>query len=84
MVMENRASHCGCFECVDRINGYVVDFIDFYIGSWHWYVFNVADAAICVGVSNLTCFISDEYGLFDGKCGFIALLSHFMTVVPCP
>ena len=35
----------------DRIvYGYVVDFFDFYVGSWHWYVFNVADAAISIGV----------------------------------
>jgi signal peptidase II len=38
----------------DRIRlGSVVDFIDFFIGSWHWYVFNVGDAAICVGVGFL-------------------------------
>ena len=36
---------------VDRIRfGYVVDFIDIYIGSWHWPAFNIADAAICVGL----------------------------------
>jgi signal peptidase II len=36
---------------IDRLfYGYVIDFIDFYIGSWHWYVFNLADSAICVGV----------------------------------
>jgi signal peptidase II len=35
---------------LDRIRlGHVVDFIDFYIGNWHWYTFNVADIAICVG-----------------------------------
>ena len=27
----------------------VVDFLDFYMGSWHWPAFNVADIAICVG-----------------------------------
>ncbi|MGA2510204.1 MAG: signal peptidase II [Candidatus Acidiferrales bacterium] len=27
----------------------VTDFIDFYIGSYHWYTFNVADSAIVVG-----------------------------------
>ena len=32
---------------VDRfIRGYVVDFLDFYIKSWHWPCFNVADIAI--------------------------------------
>jgi signal peptidase II len=37
---------------IDRIRfGAVVDFLDFYIGSWHWPAFNVADSAICVGVA---------------------------------
>ena len=36
---------------VDRIRfGYVVDFLHFFWGEWHFYVFNVADAAITVGV----------------------------------
>jgi signal peptidase II len=30
-------------------HGNVVDFLDFFIGSWHWYTFNIADSAICVG-----------------------------------
>ena len=35
---------------VDRIRYHsVVDFLDFYWGSWHWPAFNVADIAICVG-----------------------------------
>lgn len=34
----------------DRIwHGYVVDFIDFSIGSWHWYTFNIADSFITIG-----------------------------------
>jgi signal peptidase II len=37
---------------VDRIRfGAVVDFLDFYIGTWHWPAFNVADSTICVGVA---------------------------------
>lgn len=36
---------------LDRVRlGWVTDFFDFYIGSWHWPAFNIADAAICVGV----------------------------------
>lgn len=39
---------------IDRLRfGAVVDFIDFHIGAWHWYVFNVADAAIVCGVAAL-------------------------------
>ncbi|MCI7643419.1 MAG: signal peptidase II [Lentisphaeria bacterium] len=34
----------------DRISrGAVVDFLDFYVGSYHWPTFNVADIAICTG-----------------------------------
>lgn len=36
---------------IDRVRfGYVVDFIHLHIGEWSFYVFNVADAAISVGV----------------------------------
>ncbi len=36
---------------VDRLlRGAVVDFVDFHLGAWHWFVFNLADAAISVGV----------------------------------
>lgn len=35
---------------LDRIiYGYVVDFLDVYVGSYHWPAFNIADAAICIG-----------------------------------
>ncbi|WP_321276008.1 signal peptidase II [Thiomicrorhabdus indica] len=35
---------------IDRIlEGRVTDFIDFYIGSWHYATFNIADIAISVG-----------------------------------
>lgn len=36
---------------IDRLRfGSVVDFLDFYLGGYHWPAFNVADSAICVGV----------------------------------
>lgn len=35
---------------VDRLRfGYVVDFLDVYVGSYHWPTFNIADSAISVG-----------------------------------
>lgn len=34
----------------DRIvYGSVIDFLDFFVGDYHWPAFNVADSAICVG-----------------------------------
>lgn len=37
---------------IDRVtHGYVVDFLDVYVGSYHWPAFNVADSAICVGAA---------------------------------
>ena len=36
---------------LDRIfRGYVVDFIDFHINGNHWYVFNIADSAVTIGL----------------------------------
>jgi len=36
---------------IDRLrHGAVVDFLDFHLGQWHFYVFNLADAAISIGV----------------------------------
>lgn len=35
---------------IDRLRfGAVVDFLDFYVHTWHWPAFNVADSSICVG-----------------------------------
>ena len=37
---------------IDRVaSGYVVDFVDVYWRGWHFWAFNVADAAITVGVA---------------------------------
>ena len=37
---------------IDRLAlGFVVDFFDFYWRGWHFWAFNIADAAITVGVS---------------------------------
>lgn len=39
---------------LDRVmSGAVTDFLDFYRGSYHWHNFNVADAAISVGIGLL-------------------------------
>jgi signal peptidase II len=39
---------------IDRVRyGAVVDFLDFYYRDYHWYAFNVADAAIVTGVALL-------------------------------
>jgi signal peptidase II len=36
---------------IDRAtSGYVLDFVDAYWGNWHFWAFNVADAAISIGV----------------------------------
>ena len=35
----------------DRVvNSYVIDFIDFYFGSFHWPAFNFADIYISIGI----------------------------------
>lgn len=39
---------------MDRLRlGAVVDFLDFYLGNWHWPAFNVADSAVVTGVALL-------------------------------
>lgn len=43
---------------IDRLlYGYVVDFLDFHWGGWHFPAFNVADSAITIGAA---CLILDE------------------------
>jgi signal peptidase II len=46
---------------IDRLAyGYVIDFLDFYYGGWHFATFNIADSAISVGVAIL---VADSLGL---------------------
>lgn len=45
---------------IDRVvYGHVIDFIDVYAAIkeqyFHWYTFNIADSAICIGVGLLLC-----------------------------
>lgn len=35
------------------VYGHVIDFLDFYVGAWHWPAFNVADSAITAGAALL-------------------------------
>jgi signal peptidase II len=36
---------------IDRFRlGKVIDFLDVYLGKWHWPAFNVADSAVTVGI----------------------------------
>jgi signal peptidase II len=36
---------------LDRIfRGYVVDFIDFHINGAHWYIFNISDSSVTIGL----------------------------------
>jgi signal peptidase II len=46
---------------IDRaLRGYVVDFVDAYWRGWHFWAFNVADAAITVGA---ICLVLDTLGV---------------------
>lgn len=48
---------------IDRlIQGYVVDFLDVFIGTHHWPTFNVADSFISIGVVILI------FSIWRGKC----------------
>ncbi|GAB6060236.1 signal peptidase II [Desulfonatronum parangueonense] len=55
---------------VDRIRlGEVIDFLDFYIGQYHWPAFNVADVAISIGSILLlvSVYRTRRYGLTEDK-----------------
>jgi len=59
---------------LDRMmRGYVVDFLDFQFGSWHYPTFNVADSAICVGVGLylLYEFLSSKRWLENDNVGVV-------------
>jgi signal peptidase II len=46
-----RVSRVGLGDLIDRLSlGSVVDFVDVVLGGWHFWAFNVADAAITLGV----------------------------------
>ena len=48
-------------NAIDRFSyGWVADFYYFHVGGFHWYVFNLADVAIVVGVALL---LVDSFGL---------------------
>ncbi|PPR24715.1 MAG: Lipoprotein signal peptidase [Alphaproteobacteria bacterium MarineAlpha10_Bin3] len=50
-------------NAIDRVNhGAVIDFLDFYLGAYHWPAFNLADAAIVIGVAAIIL-----EGLFAGS-----------------
>ena len=39
---------------IDRILfGEVIDFFDFMVGDFHWYIFNIADSAVTVGIISM-------------------------------
>jgi signal peptidase II len=48
--------------------GEVVDFLDLYVGTWHWPTFNVADSAISAGAALLVwTFITGDADNLMGK-----------------
>ena len=54
-----------CGNLIDRVRlGSVVDFLDVYVGKYHWPAFNVADSAICVGAA-----IFIAISIFESKKG---------------
>lgn len=51
---------------IDRVRfGYVTDFIDFHMGTWHFATFNVADSAVSVGATWLVLVFLFE--IYSGK-----------------
>lgn len=53
---------------IDRLHlSYVIDFIDWYVGTSHWPTFNVADAAITTGVGLLVVQWIRDWAAARGK-----------------
>ena len=47
---------------IDRMRfGMVIDFLDFHVGGYHWPAFNVADAAISIGVGLMLLRMLNEW-----------------------
>lgn len=52
---------------IDRVRlRAVIDFLDFYMGVWHWPAFNVADVAICTGALLVAFALWFRPGAADG------------------
>lgn len=52
------------------VHGYVIDFVDFYVNDWHYPIFNIADAGICIGALLIVLegfFVSSEKKKAEGK-----------------
>lgn len=55
---------------IDRVRlRAVIDFLDFYMGVWHWPAFNVADVAICVGALLAALMLWNRSGATRGRQG---------------
>ena len=52
---------------IDRLgSGSVTDFIDVYVGTYHWHTFNVADSAITIGIVLMALDLLRNSGSVDG------------------
>ncbi len=54
LILVGTALVCGgaAGNIADRLRlGYVVDFLDFFVGAYHWPAFNIADSAITIGIA---------------------------------
>lgn len=53
---------------LDRVRaGRVIDFLDVYLRSYHWYTFNLADSAIVVGAGFLVLQVAFTESSHDGR-----------------